>query len=99
LLRDRHSFPTRRSSDLDIPEFTGILKAYRSLMLLFVFLLYQMQEKTGFIQDTLVRIGGFHHDGICVFLDSAFFALRQVFTGENRSEDPRLNSSHVKISY
>src|SRR5207302_10289873 len=89
---DIHSFPTRRSSDLAMACGTPVIAFQRG----------SVKEvidfgKTGFYADSMRALITFVPRALALDRGIVRDHARQRFG--NRSEEHRLNSSHVKISY
>src|SRR5690606_40840647 len=95
-LRELHSFPTRRSSDLQLPELEAGMKRYR----IEVGYAHQVspREIVGAIANE-AGIEGKHIGQITIFDDFTTVDLPDGMPKEIDRKSTRLNSSHVKISY
>src|SRR5690606_42062663 len=88
LVRDLHSFPPRRSSDLPVPRISGwVSRAIRSRRSRFV-------EDARGLSDASRFARGLRPDG-----DREIAGEEDVSLDPQDRKSTRLNSSHVKISY
>src|SRR5690606_41004044 len=92
---DLHSFPTRRSSDLDHSKETIELSPFHDLAEHEDVLGKRLLVGSDGEVDVPAQAAGVGHDEVVLGLDGRHVLKHRL----TRSEGTRLNSSHVKISY
>src|SRR5690606_40140281 len=97
--RDRHSFPTRRSSDLRTRPRRGRPRGFLHIYLLITFYLLPNQ----LLKNRTLNIWPTRHQKTLplIKISHAFPSQNSLYTATPHADrkSTRLNSSHVKISY